>query len=126
MVSIEACEPDGGSKLLARCGVARASVLVEQLATACQGGGDGSRAPEPAVLGPRRSRRDTAETRPAGVHRHVVAGIGAGSEAHHHPVGGAQPRGGPGGLMMNEAGHLLLHCARSVARVAWHVLHVLS
>jgi hypothetical protein len=114
MVTIEACEPDGGSKLLARCGVARASVLVEQLAAAGQGGGDGSRAPERAVLGPR-SRRDPAETRPAGVHRHVVAGIGAGAEAHH-----------PDGLMMNEAGHLLLHCARPVARVAWHVLHVLS
>ena len=97
--TIEASEPDGdGGKLLPRCCVARAKVLIEQLAAgglAGLGGGDASGTPEPAVLGPR-SRRDPAETRPAG------------AEAHH-PVGGAQPRGGPAGLMMNEAGHLLLH-----------------
>jgi len=85
-------------------------VLVEQLAAGLGlGGGDGSGTPEPAVLGPRSSCRDPAETRPAGVQHHAVVAMGAAGAEAQHPVGGAQPRGGPGGLMMNEAGHLLLH-----------------
>jgi len=120
--SIDRSEPDaaddGGKLLLAGCGsVARAKALIEQLAAGGLGGGDGSRTPEPAVLGPRGRRDDRAATRPAaaaaGAHHHavvVVATMGAagGAEAHHPVDGGAQPRGRHGGLM-NEAGHLLLH-----------------
>jgi hypothetical protein len=43
------------------------------------------------------------------VQHHAVVAMGAAGAEAQHPVGGAQPRGGPGGLMMNEAGHLLLH-----------------
>ena len=80
-------------------------LFIEQLLAAGLGDGDGSRAPEPAVLGPGshvRRRDDPAGTRPAGAHHHAVLAVDAGA-----PFG---PRGEAGDLT-NEAGHLLLHCA---------------
>jgi len=88
-------------------------LLIEQLLAAGLGDGDGSRAPERAVLGPGshvRRRDDPAGTRPAGSHHHAVLAMdGAGA-----PFGGARPRGQAGDDLTNEAGHLLLHCNSAI------------
>jgi len=97
-------------------------LLIEQLLAAGRlGDGDGSRAPEPAVLGPGshvRRRDDPAETRrpPTSAHHHAVVAMGAaGAEAY--PICRAQPRGEAGGLT-NEAAHYLLLHLRSILRAS--------